>query len=63
MPLGNVTVFMWHQLEQTLAESRGIMGLCSVLLLCLEISVLGGVNTLRKPVSLAHWVNFNFNLI
>lgn len=54
---------MWHQLEQPPAGLWGIAGLCSVLLLCLAISVLGGVNMLDKPVTLAHWVNFNLYLI
>lgn len=61
--MGKVTVCTWHQLEQPPAGLRGIAGLCSALLLCLVIIVLGGVNTLNRQVSPAHWVNFNLNLI
>ena len=39
---------MWHQLEQPPAGLQGIAGLCSVLLLRLVISVLGGVNILNQ---------------
>lgn len=46
--MGKVIACTWHQLEQPPAGLWDIAGLCSVLLLFLVISLLGGMNALNK---------------